>query len=162
MRSMSRFVYSSTLALSILGIHCNTDAAVFVAPTVESPTLTVEKAALGTKLTGTFKLKLHLSARASGPSQVTLSSFSLKSADQKTTYVDPLPFSADKSAPIAVAENSDTLVVITVDTGANLLPSTVHDTICGGGQVVVTGILVDSLQTSSTTFESDAFAPTGC
>ena len=148
-------------AFSILHFGCNTDAAVFVAPTVEAPTLTVVKAALGTNLKGSFTLKLHLSARASGPSQVTLGTFSLKSADEKTTYAEPLPFTVDKASPFAVAEDSDTVLAITVDTGANPLPVALHDTVCAGGKIVVSGVLQDSLLTTATTFASDPFDP-GC
>ncbi len=161
---MARLVPSlGSLAAGLtLALGCNTDAAVFVAPTIETPSITVTKEALGTKVTGGFTLKLHLGARASGASQVTLTSFSLKSADQKTTYVDTLPFQSDKPSPIAVAEDSDTNAAITIDTGANLLPAAVHDTVCAGGQIVVSGVLQDSLETAATPFVSAPFAPSGC
>lgn len=157
----SALVGSSFLVVMSMHLGCNTDAAVFVAPTVESPSLAISKQALGTKISGSLTLKLHLSARASGPSSVTLQSFSLKSADQKTVFADALPFQADKPSPIAVAEDSTTSVTITIDTGANLLPTSVHDGACAG-QVVVTGVLQDSLDTGATTFASAAFTPTGC
>ena len=150
------------VVFSLLQLECNTDAAVFVAPTIESPAIDVGKVALGTNLKGSFKLKLHLSARASGPSEVTLGTFSLKSADEKTTYAEPLPFTVDKPSSFAVAEDSDTVLTVTIDTGASLLAVSVHDTICAGGKVVLSGVMQDSLQTTATTFASDPFDPTGC
>lgn len=146
------------LVLLPLLSSCNTDAAVFVDPDVEEPAVTVTKAALGTSLTGTFTLTLHLSARASGPSNVTVGAFSLKKTDGTTVLVDNLPYAADTPNPVAVAEDSTTTVKITIDSGSKLLDAAVHDALCAG-DVILAGVIEDSLLTTSTPVESDPFTP---
>ncbi|MFO0619561.1 MAG: hypothetical protein U0414_43640 [Polyangiaceae bacterium] len=149
---------ASTAAL-VLGLSaCNTDAAVFVDPDIEDPAVTVTKAALGTTLTGSVTLTLHLSARASGPSSVTLGSFALKKSDGTTVLVENLPYSADPASPVAVAEDSTTTVKLTFDSGAKLLDAAVRDAVCAG-DVVVAGVIEDSLLTTSTPVVSDPFTP---
>ena len=140
----------------------NTDAAVFVDPTVETPSITVTKGAtmLGTQIDGALVLRLHLGARASGPSKVTLTALNVANADQSSFYVDNIGFTADHPSPIDVEEDSDVSVSITISTGAGLEPAALYDAICTGGNVVITGSLQDSLQTTATPFESDPIAPT--
>ena len=148
----------SALALTLVA-SCNLDAAVFVAPEIKEPALTVGKEALGTSLKGSLVLSLHLGARASGPSEVTVGTFSLKNADQTVVHVENLPFTASPASPIGVAEDSDSTVEITIDTGSGLLLPAAHDAICSG-QVVVSGVIQDSLATGSTPFASTPFTPT--
>jgi hypothetical protein len=157
--SRSRAARAVAIAALAASAGCNFDTAVFVDPEIETPAVTVGKEALGTSLKGSFTLTLHLGARASGPSQVTLGAFSLKSADQTTAYVENLPIQASPAGSIGVAEDSDQTVQITIDTGTGLLPASAHDAICAG-QVVVTGVIEDSLATSPTTVASNPFAPT--
>lgn len=156
----------STLLLTAgfvaFGSGCNTDAAVFVTPTVETPSLTVSKTTngLGTQLDGSLFLRLHLGARASGPSQVTLTAINVTNDVGSGDYVDNIPYTTDQSSPIDVEEDSDVNVKITLSTGASLQPLALYDTICKGGKVVITGIFNDSLQDTGTKFTSDSFAPT--
>lgn len=160
-RMARRTSHSIALALCLapyLLSGCNTDAAVFVDPDIEEPAVTVTKAALGTSLTGSFTLTLHLSARAAGPSQVTVGAFALKKTDGTTVLVDNLPFTADKPNPVGVDEDTTTTVKVTIDSGSKLLDAAVHDAVCAG-DVVIAGVIEDSLLTTSTPVESEPFKP---
>jgi hypothetical protein len=149
----------SVFALALPSLGCNTDAAVFVDPDIEEPALTVTKAALGTAVSGSFTLTLHLSARAAGPSSVTLGTFTLKKTDGTTVLLDNVPYTADMASPVAVAEDSTTTVKLTIDSGSKLLDAAVRDAVCAG-DVVLAGVVEDSLLTTSTPVVSDPFTPT--
>ena len=153
---MKRFLAALLLGLTLAS--CNLDAAVFVDPSITMPTLTVQKVALGTTLAGGFNLELHLSARASGPSNVTVGSFSLRTANQQTVLVPNLPVTTHPASPIGVAENSTQTVEVAIDTMSATLDASAHDAICAG-QVVVTGTITDSLETSPTSVTSAPFTP---
>jgi hypothetical protein len=130
----------------------NTDAAVFVDAEIET---------LGVSLTGSFTLRLHLSARASGPSEVSFGAFSLSTADQSETLVDALPVVASQAAPIEVAPDDTIEVELTIDTGADLLDAALVDRICAG-PVVVSGVVDDTLRGGSVTAVSPPIVPSGC
>lgn len=143
-------------------VGCNTDAAVFVDPTVESPKASVMGGALGVELTGGFTLDLHLGARASGSSTVSLGEFELVTGADKSPVVSPLPIAGDKSFPLTVDQDSDVVVQFTFDTGKDPLPSSDKDALCGSGGVAVKGTIQDSLAGSSTPVFSASFDPSGC
>jgi hypothetical protein len=146
---------------ALLAAGCiDTDTAVFVDASVEAPSLTVGGGGLGVTLQGSFILDLHLGARASGTSQVTYSSFSLKAADD-TVLVESLPVTPDKASPVSVEPGSTVAVSFTIDTGSSTLPVDLKDRICAG-QVKVSGVVEDSLESESSPVESAAFAPSGC
>lgn len=147
------------LCLPVVSSAGCVDTAVFVDPEIEAPALTVTKAALGTSFTGSFDLTLHLADRASGPSSVTVGSFTLKKTDGTTVLVDNLPITADKPNPVGVDEDSTTTVKVTVDSGSKLLDAAVADAVCAG-DVVIAGVIEDSLLTTSTPVESEPFKPT--
>ncbi len=139
----------------------DTDTAVFVDATLDNPTLTVDQATLGTSMSGSFELTLHLGARASGPSEVTFQSFSLKDANGDV-IVESLPVEASSPSPITVEPGgADSVVTFSIDTGADLLAAEVVDQICAG-EVFISGVIDDSLATSSTPVESEPFSPAGC
>ncbi len=148
-------------ALVALSTGCiDTDTAVFVDATIDNPSLTVTEETLGTALDGSFELTLHLGARASGPSTVTFQSFSLESEDG-TVLVESLPVSSpDQNAGVEPG-GTDTVVTFTISTEDGLLESAVKDQICAGS-VVVSGVIQDSLATSTTPVESEPFSPSGC
>jgi|SRR5687767_1567368 hypothetical protein len=151
------FLVVAALLGLVPGAGCvDTDPAVFVDATVGGATLTVQGGGLGVTLSGVFALELHLGARASGPSDVTFSSFSLKAADD-TVLVESLPVSPDKPSPVAVEPGSDVAVTFTIDTGADTLPADLKDRICGG-QVKIAGVLEDSLESESSPVESPLFS----
>ncbi|NUP09402.1 MAG: hypothetical protein HOW73_25395 [Polyangiaceae bacterium] len=163
---MSRFKSASLsaawLALLVTGAGCiDTDTAVFVDATIDNAEATVEEEALGIHLTGSFQLTLHLGARASGESSVTFGSFSLID-ENDTVVVESLPVVSSEPAPFTVEPGgADTAVTFTIDTGVDLLPAEVKDAICAG-PVIVSGIIEDSLATTSTPVESEAFSAAGC
>ncbi len=139
----------------------DTDAAVFVDATIGAAGLTVvPQGGLGFGMQGSFALELHLGARASGTSQVTYTSFSLKASDG-TVVVESLPVAVDKPSPVAVEPGSDVLVTFTVDTGAATLDPAIKDKICAG-QVQIVGVIEDSLESESSPLESPPFAAAGC
>ncbi len=150
------------LAATALAVGCvNTDTAVFVDAGIDAPVVNVNQGALGTSVTGSFTVTLHLGARASGPSEVTFGAFAIETADRTAVVVDSLPVTASTSSPVAVDPDSDVEVDFTIDTGTDPLPQAVVDGLCAG-QLVISGVVEDSLATKSTPIVSDAFLPLGC
>ena len=146
-------------ALAFLAGCPNTDAAVFVEPTVTEPALTVKGGTLGVGLEGSFTLSLHLGPRASGPSQVSLGSFTLTDASQKETIVDSLAVATTTQLPVTVDLDSDVDVPFTIDTGSDLLPAEVKDKLCDPAGVVISGTIEDSLQNRPTPLASAVIHP---
>ncbi|WP_437588378.1 hypothetical protein [Sorangium sp. So ce1000] len=135
----------------------DTDAAVFVEPTIAAPEATVSSNALGTGLTATFALELHLGPRASGPSRVAVRTFALTSADQKTSIVAPLPVETATALPVEVAPDSDVTVAFTVDTDAQTLPAEAASALCAAEGIRITGAIEDSLEDGATPVASAVF-----
>lgn len=158
----SRLVLACFALPSALLCGCvDLDTAVFVDATIDQPTITVAQEALGTAIEGSFLLTLHLGARASGESEVSYSSFSLKTEDG-TTVIESLPVSAAPASPVAVEPGgTDTVVQLTVDPGAMLLPADVHAQICAQ-PVLISAVIDDSLATSATLVDSEPFLAFGC
>ena len=150
------------LVAAVLLAGCiDTDAAVFVDATIGAPALTVvPQGGLGFGLQGSYALELHLGARASGTSQVTYTSFSLKGSDG-SVVVESLPVAVDKPSPVSVDPGGDVLVTFTIDTGAATLDPAVKDQICAG-QVRIVGVIEDSLESESSPIESSPFSASGC
>ena len=118
---------------------------------------------LGTGITsGAFQLSLHLGARASGTSMVTLGKFSILDATMKTTIVDTLDVSSTTHFPVAVAQGSTVVADFTFDTGTTLLPSGEGTQLCASAGVVIGGSIQDSLEDGQTPVYSDVFHPSGC
>jgi hypothetical protein len=153
--------YALGLPLFALLTACvNTDPAVFVTATLGEPALAVSGGSLGTSAKGGFTLKLHLGARASGPSTVQLQSFSVVDTTN-VAIIDPLKITTDKVLPVTVAQDSDVAIACAFDTGANPLPKAVKDKLCAG-QIQFVGTFDDSLENTATSVESVPFQPTGC
>lgn len=149
------------LASALLVGCIDTDTAVFVDATIDSPGVEVGDEALGVTLSGEFQLTLHLGARASGPSEVSYASFSLKTASG-TVVVESLPVSPSLPSPADVEPGgTDTVVTFTIDTGTDLLPAELKEQLCAE-QVVIAGIIEDSLATTGTPVESEPFDVNGC
>jgi hypothetical protein len=158
---MSKLSLLFALVPALFLIGCNTDAAVFVDPTVESPKVSVQGGALGVGVSGSFELDLHLSARASGTSTVKLGEFELDTAD-KDPIVSPLPIEGDKTFPLTVDQDSDVTVHFTFDSGKDPLPAAKKDALCGKSGLAIKGTIEDSLAGSSTPVFSATFDPSGC
>ncbi|WP_437545777.1 hypothetical protein WME97_40440 [Sorangium sp. So ce367] len=163
MKARARRSAATTLAataLAIMASGCiNTDAAVFVEPSIAAPEATVSSNALGTGLTASFALELHLSARASGPSRVAVRTFAITSADQKTSIVEPLPVETTAALPVEVAPDSDVTVAFTVDTGAQggTLKADAAAALCAAEGIRITGAIEDSLEDGATPVASAVF-----
>jgi hypothetical protein len=153
---------ASTALVAFLASGCpNTDAAVFVDAEIEAGSVAIEPQTLGVALSGSFTLSLHLSARASGPSEVSYGSFSLLSADQSDTLVASLPLTASLASPVDVAPDATVTVELTIDMGSDLLDAGLVERICAG-PVVFSGVVDDSLLGGSTTAVSQPIVPSGC
>ncbi|WP_438016089.1 hypothetical protein WMF18_35375 [Sorangium sp. So ce315] len=149
---------AATLAAAASGC-IDTDAAVFVAPSIAAPEATVAAGALGASLEARFTLELHLGPRASGPSRVAVRGFEIASADQKTSIVAPLPVETATALPVEVAPGSDVTVVFTVDTGAEggTLPGEAAAALCAAEGIRITGSIEDSLEDGATPVASEVF-----
>lgn len=151
----------SILALPLALTGCvNTDAAVFVEPTIEHGEAAVSGGTLGVSVKGAFTLKLHLGPRASDSSKVDLVSFNLLDAGQKAE-ITPIVLSMQDST-ITVAPETDTTQLISFDIGGKTLPSATKPKLCDPAGIVIGGVLQDSLLATSTPFFSPIVHPTGC
>jgi hypothetical protein len=138
----------------------NTDAAVFVDPSIVSPSLTAGKSVLQSGITGGgFTLELHLGPRASGPSTVTLGEFSVMDAHEMNTFVPALKVQDTDSA---WATGKATVQLDSTLTTAFTLPMQTVDItqICSAGMVVIAGTIDDSLQGRQEPVYSAPFPPT--
>lgn len=138
----------------------NTDTAVFVAPTLDTPALTVASSVLATSITGGFHLSLHLGARASGPSSVTPGQFDILDATQSKTIVSALTLDSAPTFPVTVEPDSTVDVTLTFDKGSNLLDTGAAKDLCMGAGVVIGGKIQDSLQDTATPVVSSIFHAT--
>ena len=151
------------LALPLALAGCiNTDAAVFVEPTIESPTAVVSGGALGLKIAGHFTLKLHLGPRASGPSTVELRDFTILDSNQKGSLAAIEISKSSTTFPATVGLDSDVSSELDFDVGTKTLPSADKAKLCDAAGVVIGGTIQDSLQAGSTPFFSPIVHPTGC
>lgn len=153
----------SLLALPLLLAACvNTDAAVFVEPTIESPSATVAGGALGVTISGNFTLKLHLGPRASGPSQVTLGAFSILDSKQSAAITAVQLGSSSTQFPATVNLDSDVSAALPFTLGSKTLPADAKAKLCDPAGVVIGGTIQDSLLGGSTPFFSAIVHPAGC
>jgi hypothetical protein len=151
-------------ALPLLLAGCvNTDAAVFVEPTIESPTATFKGGALGVTISGNFTLKLHLGPRASGPSTVKLGAFSILDAGQKAAITSVQIGTTSTQFPVTVDLDSDVSASLPFDLGSKTLPEDPSKSkLCDPAGVVIGGTIEDSLLGGSTPFFSAIIHPAGC
>ncbi len=149
-------------ALAQAGCAGEDEAIVFVDPSIESPQLAVSGSALGVSLSGGFRLRLVLGPRASGPSQVSLGSFAITDAEQKTPVVASLAVASSVPLPITVQPGSDVGADLIFDTGADTLPAEIEDALCAPAGVRIAGTVQDILQDGATPVASEPFQPTGC
>jgi hypothetical protein len=147
-------------AAAPLAACVNTDTAVFVAPTLTAPSATVTMVTFGTSLTGSFTLDLHLGARAAGPSTVTNPAFSIVDAQATGDIVSLSSVMGDKSFPLIVQPDSDTIVHFTFDSGNNPLMKSDYMPLCMPAGVQIKGAVTDSLGAPQTPFYSGPFNPT--
>jgi hypothetical protein len=152
---------SAALAAATLGASSgcvDTDPAVFVEASIVSPAATVSAGALGTNLTASFQLKLHLGSRASGPSQVSIRSFEIASA-ARAPLVSPLEVTTSATLPVEVAPDSDVTVDFAFDTRTEgtPLPTDTAMPLCATDGLRIVGAIEDSLEDGATPVASDVF-----
>lgn len=135
----------------------NTDAAVFVDPTIGTPTIEAGSSVLVSSIKGSFPLNLHLGARASGPSQVSIGQFEIQDAKKTGAIVTPLPVdSGSTQFPVTVEPDSDVAVTLSFDMEAK---ADVVMKLCDPAGVIITGTIEDSLQDTATPVESAVVHP---
>ncbi|MGC4094201.1 MAG: hypothetical protein QM756_41080 [Polyangiaceae bacterium] len=128
--ALAKAVASSFAILSAFLLPaCGDKGAIALSVEIREPSLNVESAALGTKLSGGFQLILSLGGEASGPTQVTPGTFALRNA--AGTPAPSLAMTLDQSPPIAVPVGSSKTVNATID-ASKLLDASAHDALCGG------------------------------
>ncbi|EYF06437.1 hypothetical protein [Chondromyces apiculatus] len=149
----------AAVALSSAAGCVDTDATVFVDPSISEPQVLLTSAALGTALSGDFVLSFHLGPRASGASEVTLQGFSLTDENQETTFVASLPVNAAATFPLTVGVGKD----VSVDVSFSTEPDSGIDAnaLCGGTLARIVGSIQDSLQDGATPVTSEPFG-VGC
>jgi hypothetical protein len=164
MLTRSAALTTLVLAFTPLAAGCigEDDTIVFVDPNLEAPAAAVTGGALGTSLSGGFRLKLVLGPRASGPSRVTVGAFSIMDAAQKAALVPTLELTSSLELPVTVTPGSEVSVDFTFDTGAETLPSETKDALCASDGVRIVGSVQDSLQDGVTPVASAPFDPSGC
>ncbi len=149
-------------ALALLTGCIDTDAAIFVDPSIESASVSVTDGPLGAALSGGFDVVLHLGARASGPSETSFVSFAIKSSDESEVIVEGLPVKTSTALPVTVEAGGDDVVVsFDIDQEGDVIDSGLVGALCAGA-VVVSVVIDDSLATTSTPVVSEPFAVTGC
>jgi hypothetical protein len=158
----ARVIGAGAIAASLAGCVADNEGIVFVAPSLEEPSVNVASGALGTTLTGSFRLRLRLGPRASGPSQVAVQKFEIANADQSKSIVGTLETSSDAALPVTVDLDSEEIVVFTIDYGGTVLPATTGDELCAAGGLTIAGTITDSLQDGATPVASSVFTPSGC
>jgi hypothetical protein len=141
----------------------DTDAAVFVEPSIEGPSADVAMSSLATALGGSFTLRLHLGARASGDSQVTVRQFSVSSADRSSEIVGALAVSQSPPSPVTVVRGGDdALVTVSFSADDNLLDTAAIGPLCDPAGIVIHGTLDDALLGATTPVSSDSFTAGMC
>ena len=158
---MQRPLIALTACLGLLAVGCpDTDAAVFVDPSIEGAAATVQQSSLGAGIGGSFTLLLHLGPRAEDASEVGINQLSFTNADRTITVLDSLKFSTDKQLPVAVPIDSDIRVSITfVPDGSDGNLVDMPDELCDPAGIAVAGSLTDSLRGTDIPVHSLPFNP---
>ena len=148
--------------IALLAGCIDTDAAIFVDPSIESASVSVTDGPLGAALSGGFDVVLHLGARASGASETVFISFAIKSSDESEVIVESLPVTTNTGLPVTVEAGGDDVVVsFDIDQEGDVIDSDLVDALCAG-TVVVSVVIDDSLATTSTPVVSEPFEVSGC
>lgn len=155
-------IAAGALAASTTGCIADNEALVFVEPILEEPKASVDSGALGTSLTGSFRLRLRLGPRASGPSQVSIQKFEITNADQSKSIVSPLETTAEPAFPLTVKPDSDVSALLTIDLGGGVLPQSTAEGLCDAGGIKIAGLIQDSLEDGASPVDSAVFDPSGC
>lgn len=158
-----------TLAIAVSSAACplvgciDTDAAVFVEPSIRDPSASLTVSSLAAGLGGGFTLGLHLGGRASGDSQVDLTHFSVLGADRVSEVLSPLQVATDQPSPVTVIRGGeDTVVTVTFFPDDNSFATGDVGAFCDAAGIIIRGNLNDSLLGATTLVESDPFRVGSC
>lgn len=147
------------LAAPLLASCINTDPAVFVEATVTEPALDVGAGSVLVKsLSGSFKLRLHLGARASGTSQVSL----VEAKIQDATGTDTILTLAISEAAFPVVVAPDATVDVPLTFQDDSVEPTLVDLLCDTHGVTIAARIDDSLQDAPTNATSAVVNAAGC
>ena len=116
--------------LALFSSACGSKGAVALLATAESPSLTVEQAALGASLSGGFQLVLELGEYAEDGTDVSLASFGLYRDSEE--IVSTLPLSANADFPQHLEPGDGRSITLSIDMGGDLLDSAVGEALCAG------------------------------
>lgn len=151
------------LGASLTSAGCiDTDAAVFVEASISEPATTVTSNSLGTYVGGSCQVSFHLGPRASGPSEVSLRTFTLMSADQTSEVAPSLKVTTAPDFPVTVDVDSDVGVGVSYAEQDNPQPAAALDQLCNGAGIVIVGTFDDSLRGGSITAVSAPYSAAGC
>lgn len=144
------------VALAVGG--CGSKGAVSLTASVENAQLAVATVALGTKLSGSFQLRLALGDYADKAVDVTPDKFSVVGADN-AVIVPTLSASTTTPYPIHVGVGGNQTAAFTLD-DKNPLDAATGAALCAG-QVLIAGNVTDGSGTSSPA-NGAVFSVSGC
>lgn len=144
-------------ALSAAAGCVDTDPTVFVDASMSAPSAQVTASTLVTQLAGGFQLVLTLGPRASGPSQVSLKSFSIMDAGQTTTLVEPLEATTTTALPVEVAPDEEVVLDLSFNQEVGAAAA---GPLCDPAGIRIVGSIQDSLQDGATPVASSPFPAT--
>lgn len=168
---------SALLILPLVGLSCASKEAISVSTSIGNVHLTIANASGGlvANLSGTFDLFLELGERASGPSDVSFSLFSVVRADTEAQVLNPpdgkpLSVASSLAAPVHLNPGDKVIVNFTITDKTSgtakpfmELPLSDFDSVCKGGPVKIVGTIQDTGGGArSTATSSTALTPDGC
>lgn len=150
---------------------CASKDAVSISGSIAEPRVVVVQGSLVTTIEGGFDVFLELGARASGGTDVTFSEFSLVRASDGTPVLAKEKLSVVSSAtgPVHLSPGDKSTVQFEIGDVRNgaTVPAEIdqgdHATVCGAGELRITGTMLDtSSGAGSTPLSSAPFLPSGC
>lgn len=161
MRSLVNFRPSSAIAVGLALAACSPDTDhLQVDLTSQNQSITVQKTALVTQLTGAFVVTGKLGQNASDPETVTWQKFSLVKASDQTHLAD-VNATADSPRSLDVPIGATETATITIDASTSLATD-VADAICGAGGVQIVGTATESSDGAVRPIAGATFTPAGC
>lgn len=149
-------------ALAACAVSCGSKGTVSLSANLQNPQVSVEQAALGAKLGGSFELFLEVGPEAESGSTVSLESFALVRASDQSTLLAPLPAMPDGTTfPLDVPKGGQRVVPFLVGDD-DLLDASTKDAICAE-PVQIVGAVRDTLSGGGvTSVRSTGITVSGC
>jgi hypothetical protein len=124
--------------------------------TIIESDVSIASGALGSSLSGGFKLQFALDADASGSTKVGAQSFSLNDSSGQP-LIQNMPTQTDGLGVPLTLDRGDTKIVTFVINSSSVLAASVREKICAG-TLTVSGTISDSISGTTFTVESEPFA----